>query len=517
MTLAGFLAIWFLGFSLAVAHRALNVYLNIGWFKSGELGDASVHKLIVRHLRSGGGAKNLPFFVIPNRLSYPLLFHRLATFFPPSILTRFPFLPNSLILGMGVGLYAVMSWHFLLSVAASDAVEILLLSLFFFFIAANQNLYFGPAIVYLGFSARLLGRITTGLLALSLVFGLESPGDWNQWFTIAVVFAALSFLSSRFAIQTMFFVLPLQSFLLSDFRPTIVMLVGFLLATIVSKGYALTTVATLVGWWRVSFRRVSKSIFARRGAPTFASLPRLIQAGKESGLRGVATEILRREPLQTLTNLPLFFVLLAFTLWDNGADPVGAMMLSTAVVWMITSIKALNFLGESYRYIEFAMYFTVPFFLSREISQNFSAQTWIFASAFGLLSLAQIAATYWRKKLSNSEIDTLASFLLKLSLPKGCTVFPIPMRLGPELCLRQPHIRSFWWQPGGLNSLSLYDEYIEQYPYLKLDWRPLAQKHNATVIIADKRLLLHSGVHYDLADQELMLDSERWVAYRVKP
>ena len=64
--------------------------------------------------------------------------------------------------------------------------------------------------------------------------------------------------------------------------------------------------------------------------------------------------------------------------------------------------------------------------------------------------------------------DILSSFLEKLGVSNTHTVFPVSMRLGADVVART-NCRSFWWQPGGVTDLKMYDDYIHEYPYLSLD------------------------------------------------
>ena len=512
--IASTLVVAVVGFFLAIVHRAVSILFNYGWFRSGEFGDATVHKLIVRHLRGEGRSEQIPSFVIPNKLSYPLLFHRLAALFPHGFESRFPFALNSIVFALGVSLFSAISWISLNLGGVKNSWEVLLLAFFLFFVASNQNLFFGPAIVYLGFSARLLGRIFTSLLALTVVFGIDSPAGWNLWLTVSVVFAAGAFLSSRFAIQVMVFVFPIQSALLVDLRPLGVVMAGFVLAAIISRGYALRTVSNLFAWWTIYSTRVAKSRFQRPSLSAFTNISSVWTSIANRDPRRLLSEILQKEPLRTVINLPLFFALLILISLEGELNGIGSLAWATTLVWLATSTRALSFVGESYRYIEFTMYFVVPLYVANKFLGTFHQAFWGLVIVFALFSTSHILFVYSKLRHPASTVDSLSDFLDELSLPDESTVFPIPMRLGPEVCLRRPTVRSFWWQPGGITQRNMFDEYIEEYPYLRVDWRPLALKHCVSMVIVDRLQLSASGLDYDLLEQDLLLSSERWAAYR---
>ena len=71
-------------FSLAVSLlvRFFSCSLSFGWFSRGFAGDSSVHLQIIKQIKRGWGARAVENYVIPNKMSYPVLFHRLCAFFP---------------------------------------------------------------------------------------------------------------------------------------------------------------------------------------------------------------------------------------------------------------------------------------------------------------------------------------------------------------------------------------------------------------------------------------------------
>ena len=90
------------------------------------------------------------------------------------------------------------------------------------------------------------------------------------------------------------------------------------------------------------------------------------------------------------------------------------------------------------------------------------------------------------------------------------------MRLGEDLVARREDWRTFWWQPGTISD-QIYDEYIEEYPFLRRDWRPLACRHGVTHIFVDKRQ--DEGMKdwkYDFSNEKKIAENENFVAYEVR-
>ena len=78
-------------FSLAVSIlvRFASCSLSFGWFSRGFAGDSSVHLQIVKQLKKGWKERAVENYVIPNKMTYPVLFHRFCALFPIHFLERY--------------------------------------------------------------------------------------------------------------------------------------------------------------------------------------------------------------------------------------------------------------------------------------------------------------------------------------------------------------------------------------------------------------------------------------------
>jgi len=109
--------------------------------------------------------------------------------------------------------------------------------------------------------------------------------------------------------------------------------------------------------------------------------------------------------------------------------------------------------------------------------------------------------------------DNLSDFLSQLKITPSDVVFPVSMRLGADIVARVG-CRSFWWQPGGITELSMYDDYLHEYPYLSLDWEKLCDRHQANYVIVDKAALAKFSDVYDFKSLAVALEDEHYLAYR---
>ena len=118
------------------------------------------------------------------------------------------------------------------------------------------------------------------------------------------------------------------------------------------------------------------------------------------------------------------------------------------------------------------------------------------------------------KRKSYPATDQLDKFLESLNLKSDHVVYPVTMRLGADICARTG-CETFWWQPGGITCPAQYTKFIEEYPYLKREWKPLAKEFGVTHIICEKSAIRAIDWAYDFSSSKTMKENERYVAYAV--
>jgi hypothetical protein len=193
-----------------------------------------------------------------------------------------------------------------------------------------------------------------------------------------------------------------------------------------------------------------------------------------------------------------------------------AVVAATLAVYVATSTAALRHYGEANRYIEFALWLVPVFVLSKyAVMGEIPAAIWF---VYGAWVLATALKKYqdW-SNLSFPSNDVLNEFVAPLQIGGGATVLTVPFSLGAAIHVRT-QCRALMYQ-GSAVTLSLYEKFMEEIPYLKRDWRPLATEFNVTHVIAEKSYLNLTkdlmGWEYDFGSLAIVAETDRLVAYAV--
>ena len=100
-------------FILALAVRLVSCLSSFGWFSRGFAGDSSVHLQIIKQIKKGGAHRGIENYVIPNKMSYPILFHRMCALFPIKFIEKYSFVPNLLIYVLSFAIFVFFVFQFL--------------------------------------------------------------------------------------------------------------------------------------------------------------------------------------------------------------------------------------------------------------------------------------------------------------------------------------------------------------------------------------------------------------------
>lgn len=498
----------------ALVSRLIALRLHRRWFHQGFIGDSAVHWVIVRTLRRRPRARWIDEYVIaPEPMSYPTAFHRLAALFPLPVLARRPWLPNLVLWVACIAAFGGYTAFAADSLLGLDRTSVVCLALALVLVIPSSAIFLGPAVAYLKLSARLLGRLTTAAAVLLLAVGTATndvPSLVGA--AVAVGFAGIS---SVFARQAVGFGIPLLALAWWDWRPLAVLAGGVVLAAALGRSRFLHGVRHTWMQWGVYRRLTKSSSFVGGNLSQFVDLEAIRKAVRK---RRIWRLILGREPLRAMTMYPEIIVLgvLLASLHRPGSWHWAAPLAVFAGLYVLTSTQRFNHLGEAYRYLEYALFLEVPFALASTL-QAWStwAQVLTVAAVAGwtafLVGRIVVRGTWLQKW---PEHDALGSFLAGLNLRPGDTVFPVSMRVGAEVCARVDGVRSFWWQPG-IVATSIYDEFIEEYPYLKRDCRPLFEKYGVTHVVCDKAALARLRWSYDFSDLTVLAEDANYLAYAV--
>jgi hypothetical protein len=223
------------------------------------------------------------------------------------------------------------------------------------------------------------------------------------------------------------------------------------------------------------------------------------------------------EPYRTIILLPEIFLLLFLFNDQIYLDNVVwlSVLVSSFLIYVLTSSDFFNHLGESYRYLEYNLFFIVPFILGIIVYQ----QQTIYVLYVMYVLLLSMLFYKLNSKRKYPEVDKLNLFLSNIHLKKNDVIFPISMRLGADIVARRD-VKTFWWQPGGLTSLDVWDKYIKEYPYLRNDWQNIFDEFNVRYVVADKNALNSiidnkRNWRYDFSKLDLIFEDDTYLAYKV--
>jgi len=249
---------------------------------------------------------------------------------------------------------------------------------------------------------------------------------------------------------------------------------------------------------------------------SFINIPDLIKSISSKRFKLLAKQLYKREPTRAILYYPetlLIFYLLFFG--ENEFLYLGEIYFAVAIVFFLTCSKTFNFLGEAYRYLEYGLFYLNPFVLSFLIGINFTAGSALILVTIliGYSLFISILINRFCGHTQGAGEDNLSAFLSHLNLSSSDVVFPVSMRLGADIVARTG-CRSFWWQPGGITDLDMYDDYLHEYPYLSLNWEKLCDRHGVSFIVVDKAAQAKFLDRYNFSSLKAFLEDESYIAYK---
>ena len=500
---------------VSAAQRLLCVYFWGGAFsKTGFSGDASVHFGMIRHLKSEGKKAFIPNYLIaPEPYSYPIFFHYLSSFLPLSFVRNHEWVPNLIISVAGFSLFIAIVVFFF----QFGASEIVVISIFYF-MSPVQWVFHGPNIAYLGLSERYLARIWSSLYYLCL-FAHEYTNNYHV-LLLASVFGAFALISGKFARQAILFVTPILA-LFVGFEHVLGMVGAFALAAIFGGSRFRRGMYHSALQWRI-YRSHTKA-----SPHVLPSLSRFFNwrfNKHRSLLHNVVKNLVEYSPSREFFICPelLLLPMLMFLTSAPDMSTMISFVAAPAFIYLIVCTERFNHLGEAYRYIEYIMTYLFPcllLFASRAFAEHYQIEHTLVIFIIALIYLPVIVLfirVFASSYDHSASTDYLSAFMKKANIPEDAVVFPVSMRLGADIVARLENSKSFWWQPG-IISESIYDDYIEEYPFLKKDWKALAKRHQVTHIICSKDALAQLTTWcYDFSGQEKIAEDDEYIAYKVR-
>lgn len=486
-----------------------------GWFARGFAGDSSVHIQIIDSLRKKRWPPNIPKYVIPNRMSYPILFHKFCTCFSNANLQRRGYIPNLILFILFTGtLFAYVSYigfTYLQGFPPWGGFATAVLSA-----VSVQNLTnAGPSIAYIKLSSRLLGRFSVSF-AMAGLFGYLAFADFPSA-VISVASVAVALMSSTFGAQALLFIFPLIAIFSGSAQPVWIGLIGFIFAVLISRGYVWTSAKSMVRYWWIYQRYIQNSRYHRSSLSSFISLSEVVSHVRAKKIRQAIVLAIRGEPTRSLVYYPELFLIGVLAIFQNDVVVYASsapLFLGVLIVYLITATSYFNFLGEAYRYIEYGFGVIGPLLLFWSLYSGLKPEfAWGVAALYLLtvLFISSVLQKLFGHKPPHVD-DALGKFLAEAKVDENDIVFPVSMRLGADIVARA-NCKSFWWQPGGIVDRDLYEKYLHEYPYLSTDWKPLAELHGVTKVIVDDNALAAFNDVYDFSRLQVIAKCYGYTAY----
>lgn len=347
-----------MSFELGLASLALTFALAVRYgtavyYADQDGPDADFHRWYIRLLREHGhrAPRSDPRGIGPGELTYPALFHWALSFGSDSFVERFA-RHGGLLMDCVVASVTAMAIVMLGDVSVAFGLALAAMHL----IAPQLTFAFiGPRAFTL--SPRAMAQ---NAFMVATVFLVLAPALSPSWATLAFglcsVLVSLALLSSKFALQNLFFVM-IGVLLMGWEEATMALVLAIPLAMLVSKGFFLRQ---LRGHWQHSlwYLKLNQTFVSARG--DWRALGRSLAKGD---IRGLLKEVLVRNPILVgLSRHATLFLTLAIAIPILDSDNAYFASLEAALVlslvslapWVLTSIGAMRVFGEAERYLEYS-------------------------------------------------------------------------------------------------------------------------------------------------------------------
>jgi len=489
--------------------RIAVIYLHSRYFKLEFRGDAAEHFVLFKHIRKNPNLTNIPQYLIPNKLTYPKTFHRLSSLFSIATIKKFPYLPNLIIYIVFTIIYLSYSAFIFQEIFPNSAKSSLILVIGFFIISASNLNFTGNNILYLGFSERYLSKVSSALFVYTLSIFLIL--DNNVSFAIAILAGSLAILSSKFGRQLVFFSTGLFCIGFLSLIPLLVTCLSLFIAFLFGRTYF---IKSLVHGFIYSIKiykpYIKKSFHTSKVLSYFVNLSRLWQLVRVGRIRSIFNYLTSREPTRTLYFLPELVLLIILSARSSVEINYYIPVIILLALYLVTSTKAFNHFGESFRYLEFGLYYYIPFLIVL-LASNYSNPASILVfyipiSIFHLMrSIRNVNQIAWP--------STIQPFLKKYPLNEEDRVYPVSMRLAVELC-SYSDCRVLYPQTGGITNASQWEHYIQDYPYLSTSINSLVLEHKISCIVIRKIEMTNLPFTYDFTPFFRDYEDEEYLVYK---
>ncbi|RAP27571.1 hypothetical protein DID74_00260 [Candidatus Marinamargulisbacteria bacterium SCGC AG-333-B06] len=504
--------LYLLIFIILICHRAIFIKLLYPLINSPYFHDAAYHLKRIKMCKNKLGNRKLDDYIIGTEESYyPILFHQLCSFMPINLIVKFTWLPNLLVFLFGSLMF------FFISLNTNTIVlsyKLIIYLLFFYLISMSNMLFYGNGYHYLGLSERLLAKTISGFYVFSLYLFLQTEN--NLFLIIAILSGVMTFYLSQFGRQSIILFSAILSCLLLNITPILICLIILILSFIISPTIFKNSIKNWLFHLKSYFYFMQKSIFWQNSLSGFTK-PKILW-DKRKNIKKLFFYILNSEPNKSLFLIfsELLFIgyLLATKKWTfEDHNLFFCFIISAFIVSMLTSFKKLNFIGESYRYIEYSLFFLFPYYLGiYSSSDNLALEIFVIYAVYTIV-VSQTLNLIIKKKTPLPKYKKVLSLLKNYTISKTDVVAsmePSLIRLINIFSNCSIFTFSSYYEMNMVEKLYGY-----QFPYLKKEAFDYFKKYNVNKFVLEKELIKITGIHYNFSAYTKDYEDDHFIVYKV--
>ncbi|MEM5777467.1 MAG: hypothetical protein QXJ06_03385 [Candidatus Aenigmatarchaeota archaeon] len=456
--------------------------------------------------------------IIGKKHNYPYLYHLILSIFPKKFCNKYVerFL-NPFIDTIFTCIIFLISHHLTNSLKQSFFISIMYIFTPIMFSAQST----GPRIN--SATPRVLGEVLTNLVfMLEFIYIVKT----KNFILIAcpIILSSLAFLSSKFSLQALFFVSIF--FLLNTFNffPLIIFILGMICAFLVSKGRYYDILKTQLTHLRYVFLFTLKE----RKIPHLSqrnSFILLIKSFKISLVEIWKNLLFNNSFTIIIIKFPLFlgsiYYLIVTPPINNYLLYSKAFIISGILIYLLTSLKPLLFLGEAERYllhISYFIFFYLSFYISDKIIFYFVIPYGIF---FQILDIIYISIVK-KHSPTHKYTDELIKYLNNIRGIKNVLTVPFHLAGGWRIIYDTPH-NWFYFEDYSNEERKKLKEIILEYPIINLEkFDYFVEKYDIDIVLIEKKKLKEKFKGFKIPDnfkqssiddEVLILEKQKNISY----
>lgn len=496
------------------------------WYmREPSLSDAVTHLAMVKAIRENHHRVPdiVPRWVPKQRLLYPTFYHWLLSYLTPTALRQFERISGALLDTVHNALTMVAA-YWLLSAQELPAAQVARGA-----VLAGLLFAVSPRLIRPEERAFFLNPRPFGALFVSIAFLGTLWFLWTEaWIvlTLAIIAFGITSISHKFAFQAIVFLSLMLSVLVGSAWFLVALAGGLLGAVLVTRGHALQIWRSHIGYSRL-YRRHIAPRSPRIKDTAWTILRNAIEAKRRGGnwKREVIRLVFNTEVdwfAQAVWLLPVcyFVAVMAFTPLKAPAQVLhlGLWVVGATLIGLITTLQPLRFLGQSSRYLEYAVLPGSIFLAYVAVGLPDLASSRLIVWVVLILCAGTVILYYLVTLIvyKRTGLDELAKALNWLAEQPSQVVLCSPIHGLPSAVWTQTNHTVVGWigQMNDQTSASWLEDYLalcpNQHLVLPYDLNPIIQRYGVDLVFCNP------GVNHNLQNFSLAYENGGYTLYRVK-